>query len=186
MVPSVTMKEGSLARVMSRPLSKPNRQVTAMPASMARAGCTPLSTASLVTTMEPRAMTMPQDRSIPAVRMMRVWPMASTPTTMTCCTTSDRFSPVRKRSDWVAKNRQAAASAIQGPSAPQGICREVVFMVALEEEGVKKGACAPSVRAVTVRLGYLLPQHRSRPTLVSLLSTPATGLPAIRVTPVST
>ena len=33
---------------------------------------------------------------------------------------------------------------------------------------------------------YFLPQHRSVPTLTSLLSTPATGLPAIRVTPVST
>ncbi len=32
---------------------------------------------------------------------------------------------------------------------------------------------------------YFLPQHRSRPVLVSLLSTPAIGLLAIRVTPVS-
>gem|GEM_PF-6763704 len=33
---------------------------------------------------------------------------------------------------------------------------------------------------------YLVPQHRSMPTLVSLLSTPVTALLAINVTPVST
>ena len=35
------------------------------------------------------------------------------------------------------------------------------------------------------RRDYFLPQHKSKPTLVSLLSTPATALPAIKVTPVS-
>ena len=49
--------------------------------------------------------------------------MASTPTTITCCNTSDRFSPLRNRSDWVEKNRQVTARASQGPRAPQGILR---------------------------------------------------------------
>ena len=44
-----------------------------------------------VITMPPSAITMPQDRSMPAVRMISVWPIAITPTTITCCRISDKF-----------------------------------------------------------------------------------------------
>ena len=66
--------------------------------------------------MPPSAMTMPHDRSMPAVRMISVCPMAITPTTMTCCRISEKFWSVKKRSFWVAKKTQASSKAIKGPS----------------------------------------------------------------------
>ena len=53
---------------------------------------------------------------MPAVRMMIVWPMASVPITITCWKTSEKLSPVRKRSDCVVKNAQTSTKAISGPS----------------------------------------------------------------------
>ena len=44
----------------------------------------PRSTANLVITMEPSAITMPHDRSMPAVRTISVCPMAITATTIVC------------------------------------------------------------------------------------------------------
>ena len=119
-VPKVTMKEGSFALVTRRPLIKPNSAVTPMPQRMAKPTGNSFSTASLVITIDPSAITMPQDKSMPAVRMMSVMPMANTPTTITCCVIRERFSPVKKRSDCVAKKRQAAARAIHGPSTFHG------------------------------------------------------------------
>ena len=63
---------------------------------------------------------MPQLRSMPAVRMIKVWPIAMTPTTATCCNTSDRLPPEKKRSLCEAKNAQAASSASKGPSVASG------------------------------------------------------------------
>ena len=57
---------------------------------------------------------------MPAVRMISVWPMAMTPTTITCCRISEKFSPVKKRSVVVPKIAQATASAMKGPSWPMG------------------------------------------------------------------
>ena len=37
-----------------------------------------------------RVASAPTERSMPAVRMMRVWPMASMATIAVCCTSSDR------------------------------------------------------------------------------------------------
>ena len=71
--------------------------------AMARYGLTPETTASRVTMMLPNAMTRPQDRSMPPVRMTIVCPMASTPTTAVCWTISDIVLPVRKRSDLTLK-----------------------------------------------------------------------------------
>ena len=74
----------------------------------------------------PSAITIPQDKSMPAVKIIKVWPMASTPTTMTCCMISERFWPLKNRSDWVAKKVQVASRASQGPRAPQGMGRDGV------------------------------------------------------------
>ena len=41
--------------------------------------------------------------------------MAMTPTTMTCCSTSEKFSLLRKRSLWVAKKTHASSRAKKGP-----------------------------------------------------------------------
>ena len=90
------------------------------PQAIARYGFMPGSAASLVMTMEPSAITIPQDRSIPAVRMIRVCPMAMTLTTITCCRMSEKFCPVRKRSVCDAKNAQAASSARSGPNVAIG------------------------------------------------------------------
>src|SRR5215813_955269 len=47
-------------------------------------------------TIEPSAITMPQARSMPAVRMTNVWPIATTPTSMTCCRMREKLGPARK------------------------------------------------------------------------------------------
>ncbi len=107
----------------SAPFKNPNATQTRNPHKIARKGFIPRSTANLVMTIEPSAMIMPHDRSIPAVRMISVWPMATTPTTITCCRMSEKFWPVRKRSDWNAKNAHAMASAMNGPNvATGGMC----------------------------------------------------------------
>ncbi len=87
-----------------------------MPTSSASAGGVPLSTASLVITIAPSAMIAPHARSMPAVRMISVWPIASVPITITCWKISEKFWPERKRSLWVVKKMQTASSAISGPS----------------------------------------------------------------------
>ena len=103
--------------------------------------------------------------------------MAMTPTTITCCRISEKFSPVRKRSVCVAKKTQASSRAMNGPERAER--RQLVASsVCAEAAG---GAC-PVARGAAL---YFLPQHRSVPILASLLSTPAIGLSAISVTPVS-
>ena len=76
----------------------------------------PLSMASFVITICPSAITVPTERSIPAVRITSVCPIASTPTTITCCSTSERFWASRKRSDLTEKKAIASSSAMSGPT----------------------------------------------------------------------
>ena len=71
-VPSVTMNGGKRRRVISVPLSAPNAAHTKRPRAMVRIGLSPALTASDVITMVPSAMTVPLDRSMPAVRMTSV------------------------------------------------------------------------------------------------------------------
>ena len=42
-------------------------------------------------TIEPSAMIVPHARSMPAVRMISVWPIASVPITITCWKISEKF-----------------------------------------------------------------------------------------------
>ena len=116
-VPSVTMNGGSFRRVTSAPLRSPQVVPTPNPISSASSPGTPWSADSLAITIDDNTMMAPTDRSMPAVRMISVWPIAMTPTTITCCRIRERFSPVRKRSVRVAKKRQATARATKGPSA---------------------------------------------------------------------
>ena len=115
-VPSVTMNGGSARPTTSPPLTKPTSMQVAMPSRIASTGGTPESTASLVITIEPSAIAVPHDRSMPAVRMISVWPMASVPITITCWMISEKFAGSRNRSDCVVKKMQASISAISGPS----------------------------------------------------------------------
>ena len=98
-VPSVTMNGGS-AEPDDQPAvdeaERPRR--SRCPSRIASTGGTPESTASLVITIEPSAITVPHDRSMPAVRMISVWPMASVPTTITCWMISEKFVGSRNRS----------------------------------------------------------------------------------------
>src|SRR3954451_16575164 len=116
-VPSVTMNAGSLIPVTRAPFSRPKATQAAIPRTIARIGLTPLSTASFVITTEPSAMPAPFDRSMPAVRMTSVWPIASVPTSIVCWRTSERLPPVRKRSLFSVKKAPTRISATNGPSA---------------------------------------------------------------------
>src|SRR6266511_5394670 len=146
-VPSVTMNGGSRSPVTSEPLNAPKAAQTSSPMRIASSGCMPLSTASLVMTMLPNAITAPLDRSIPAVRMMSVWPIARVPTTITCCTTSDRLPPVRNRDDWAVKKTTASSSAMIGPRVERARAREA-------SDGAGSAAAAStSFGGVTLAMG---------------------------------
>ncbi len=87
---------------------------------------------------------------------------------------------------------QAMSSAMKGPSWPiGGSLLFKVSTVVLGWGGECSGAGArftrrqPPLKPSAAPGAYFLPQHSSMPVLVSLLSTPATGLSAISVTPVS-
>ena len=124
-VPSVTIKGGSSSRVTSSPLTSPKRVVAAIPMKIASTGFTPLETANLVIKTEPSAIMSPLDRSMPRVKIINVCPMASVPTTITCCTTKDRLRPVKKRSLCDAKKAPATSSAKSGPTAGARSTRKI-------------------------------------------------------------
>src|SRR5262245_609187 len=99
-------------------------------------------------TIDPSAITIPQDRSMPAVRMTIVWPMAITPTTITCCRISEMFGPVRNRSVWNAKNTQARRSARIGPDVGMlGRCPRIEACLAISPAGVHAERRVPAVHA---------------------------------------
>ena len=71
-VPNVVMKGGSFTLVTSTPLSRPAAVPTAKPRIRASQPGTPLSVAAFAMNIELKTMMAPIDRSMPAVRMMRV------------------------------------------------------------------------------------------------------------------
>ena len=93
-------------------------------------------------------MTVPHDRSMPAVRMISVWPMASVPITITCWMISEKFSVVMNRDDCVQKKRHAMISANSGPScasrSPETFGRPPRPLFAVGG-GAPPGAPAPAV-----------------------------------------
>ena len=62
---------------------------------------------------------------MPAVRITSVCPIASTPTTIVCCSTSERFWVCRNRSDLNEKNAIVSTSARSGPTVGAVITRRV-------------------------------------------------------------
>src|SRR5919108_2543834 len=145
-VPRVTMNAGSRRPVTRLPLTTPKPTHARIPSPIASRGSTPLATASFVITIWPKAITVPHERSIPAVRMTNVCPIASTPTTITCWSTSERFWPWRKLSDLTVKKAMASSSATNGP----------IVGVASTRPGTRTAAS----RAVTTRS---IRQSRTRP-----------------------
>src|SRR3977135_4197211 len=114
-VPSVTMNAGRRTLVTNKPLTRPKMAQERTPRRIARSAGTPLCTASFVITIIPNAITAPHDRSMPAVRMIRVCPIASTPTSTVCWRISERFGPWRNWSDCSEKKIIASARAPSGP-----------------------------------------------------------------------
>ena len=104
---------------------------------------TPFATASFVMTIWPNAITVPQERSMPAVRITSVCPIARTPTTITCCITSERFCACRKRSLFSEKNAIVRRSATNGPS--PGAAAAPRRRSAAERRGGRSGAAVVSV-----------------------------------------
>ena len=124
-VPRVTMNGGRLRPTTRPPLTKPTIMQVATPSRIAISGGTPESTASLVITIDPSAIAVPHDRSMPAVRMISVWPMASVPTTITCWMISEKFLGSRNWSDCVVKKMQASSRANSGPSCATPLARHL-------------------------------------------------------------
>src|SRR6201992_2047152 len=115
-VPRVAMNGGTWNRVTSTPLMPP--QIRPMIAPMIRAGTTgtPELMASPAITIWARIMAAPTDRSMPAVKMMMVWPRASRPITATCCSMIDRLARAKNRVLIRPKITTARISTISGPS----------------------------------------------------------------------
>jgi hypothetical protein len=114
-VPSVTMNGGSRRRVTSRPLMRPHAVPTPKPISSASSPGTPESAESLAMTIDDSTMMAPTDRSMPAVRMMIVCATPRVPTTITCCTISERLRGSRNRSAVMLKTTIASSSTSAGP-----------------------------------------------------------------------
>ena len=66
-------------------------------------------------TIDESTMMAPTDRSIPAVRMMIVWPMARVPMTITCWTIREMLLACRKLSATIEKMITDSSSTMAGP-----------------------------------------------------------------------
>ena len=105
-VPSVTMNGGSLIRVTRKPLTAPIAVPQAKPSSSAsEPGHAERRWRSLAIRIDENTAIAPTDRSMPAVRMIRVWPSASTAMTVTCASTRDRLAAERNRGVERARRR---------------------------------------------------------------------------------
>src|SRR6266487_1329372 len=173
-VPRVTMNGGRLMVVTRPPFSRPKPAQRSRPSSIARNGFSPELTASLVIAMLPSAMTAPLDRSIPAVRMTSVCPMARVPTTMTCWTMREKLAPVKNRSDLMLKNRQARTSAPSGPS----VLRAKALLSTLETP-VRVASASAVVAALIETAPCLAGGRWGRPRVAWSVGGPA-GRPADR------
>jgi hypothetical protein len=76
----------------------------------------PTLVARLAMMIEENTAMAPTERSMPAVRMIRVCPSARTAMTVTCASTRDRFAPDRKRGFDAEKATIARISTASGPS----------------------------------------------------------------------
>ena len=89
-VPSVTIKGGNLTLATKKPLKAPIKVPIAIPAAIASGSGTPVITASRPITNEDKTKIAPTERSIPAVKIIRVCAIATMPMTVTCWRTNDR------------------------------------------------------------------------------------------------
>ena len=200
-VPRVTMNGGRFIRVTRTPLSTPSagrpRTRSGARASPGRRG----RRASFTMTRDDSTMAMPMDRSIPAVRMITVWPTASAPTTAICCTRSDSACGRRKLSEKMPKTITDTISTMSGLSAGlpcrmcwrrwAGVCR--VGTRSSAETGVSAvfdtslTVCSSARPAVGSSPGHppVVPQQVFLPSSVVWLLMPGKGLAVTRLVPVS-
>ena len=109
-VPSVTMKGGMRNRVTKRPFTQPHRVPTTSPATKPISTGKPRMTERRPITIEASTMTMPTERSIPAVRMISVWAIPRMPMIVTCSRIVERFEPVVKRAQLTDAPRATPSS----------------------------------------------------------------------------
>ena len=76
---------------------------------------TPSLTAMLAMRMDVNTAIAPAERSMPAVRMISVWPRAIVAITVTCCSTRPRFAAERNRPLTIANAMIATTSTANGP-----------------------------------------------------------------------
>ena len=114
-VARVTMNGGSLIRVTSRPLIAPIAVPRTRPMIRAMTPGTPSFVAMLAMRIDENTAIAPAERSMPAVRMTRVWPSASVAITVTCCSTRPRFAAERNRPLTIANAMIATTSTASGP-----------------------------------------------------------------------
>ena len=116
-VPKVTMKGGNLSRVTSRPLTRPKNVPRAMPRIRARKPGTPLLAARFAMNIMAKMQIAPTDKSIPAVRMTSVCPMASAAMIAVCWMMIDNVAGWANRGLMMVKMMNAMISTISGLSA---------------------------------------------------------------------
>ena len=109
-VPSVTMNGGRRRRVTRTPLIRPQARPVSRPSRKAIGTGTPATTASLPITTEDRTMIAPTDRSMPAVRMIRVCAIPTMPMIVTCCRIRDRLNGWKNLAPTMALNSATPSS----------------------------------------------------------------------------
>ena len=119
-VPRVAMNGGSPNCAASPPLIPPASAPHITPIRSATLAGTPAVAASSAMTICARIITAPTERSIPAVSMMTVCPIARQPSTASCCSISEMSSGRRKRGFNASNTAIETTSTITG--APAG-CR---------------------------------------------------------------
>ena len=82
--------------VINQPLKAPAPVPTAIPNRNAAQPGQPLTKAVFAITIEAKIAIAPQDKSIPAVKIIRVCPAAIAPITAVCCRIRERLLVVRK------------------------------------------------------------------------------------------
>ena len=177
-MPSVTMNGGSRIQVTSVPFSAPTAAQSTTASTSAATG-EPLI-AILPAMSVPMTAIEPLARSIPAVRMISVWPSASVPITTACSRISVRLSVVRNVSVVAENTTTASTSASSGPTDGVRSARPRPWTTA---------APAPprpaSGGVLTVCVMGRQPQQFFRPQAVPFDGRPFTGLSVMSWAPVS-
>ena len=86
------MNGGNRTFVTRNPLSRPAKAPVTKPSRSAIGPGTPKDDSGLRHQNDDSTITAPTERSMPAVKMISVWPTARAPTTATCCVIRDRFA----------------------------------------------------------------------------------------------